>query len=217
MYFYKTPKLFEYFYPEAIWHGDRSKKYIYLTFDDGPVPRVTEYILDLLSDLTVKASFFCVGENVKYHPKIFNRMIQDGHGIGNHTFNHLNGWITCEREYMENIQMCADILRQSGHQGNPLYFRPPYGRIRKNIIKKIKAAYKIIMWDVLSYDFSSKVSPETCFQKSLRHTKNGSIIVFHDCIKTFEKIKFVISQYIMYLKDKNYEFHTIDDIFLLNH
>jgi peptidoglycan/xylan/chitin deacetylase (PgdA/CDA1 family) len=216
VYFYKTPKLLEYIYPEAIWHGDRSKKNIYLTFDDGPVPRVTEYILDLLSDLTVKASFFCVGENVKNHPKIFDRMIQDGHGIGNHTFNHLNGWTTSDREYVENIQMCSDILQHSGHQGHPLYFRPPYGRIRKNILKKINAAYKIIMWDVLSHDFSSKVSPETCFQKSLQHTKNGSIIVFHDSIKTFEKIKFVISQFILYLRDKNYEFHVIDDIFLPN-
>jgi len=213
VFFFKTPKLLEYVYPEAIWHGDRSKKQVYLTFDDGPVPSITEYILDLLSDLDVKATFFCVGENVKHHPKIFERLLKEGHCVGNHTYNHLNGWAVKDQVYTDNIQLCADIFKQAGHHSSTMLFRPPYGKIRRRTLQKIRNDYSIIMWDVLSYDFSDKVTPELCLRKSLKYTKNGSIIVFHDSIKTFEKIKLVISQYILFLKEYNYEFRRIDEIF----
>lgn len=216
MYFFKTPKLFEYCYPEAIWHGDRNNKRVYLTFDDGPVPIVTDYILDLLSEYGIKATFFCVGENVKYHPKIFNRLAEEGHNIGNHTYNHLNGWKVSDNEYLENIQKCTDIIRQAGYQDSLPLFRPPYGRIRRKTLKEISKTYKIIMWDVLSYDFAVRISNETCLSKSLKHTNNGSIIIFHDSIKTYEKIKLVISQYIMSLLEENYEFCRINEIFSSN-
>ena len=213
MYFFKTPRLFQHLYPAAIWHGDRNKNQIYLTFDDGPVPTVTEYILDVLQEHSVKATFFCVGENVDRHPAIFARILREGHGIGNHTFNHLNGWKVNDRDYLENIDRCFGLFRQHGYHEDLLLFRPPYGKIRRETLRKLKDTCKVIMWDVLSYDFSSKVPQEKSLGKSLQYTQNGTIIIFHDSLKTWSKLKFLISQYILVMKEKNYEFCTIKDMF----
>ncbi len=150
MYFFKTPGFLELLYPQALWHGDREKKKIYLTFDDGPVPGVTDYILEVLSELDVKATFFCVGENIKKNPDIFKRIVQEKHGIGNHTFNHLNGWAVRDEDYLRNIRLCDDMIRQYTGEDQIKLFRPPYGKIRRKIIKRIRYEYKIIMWDVLS-------------------------------------------------------------------
>jgi len=213
VYFFKTPKLFEFLYPEAIWHGDRDNKRVYLTFDDGPIPVVTDYLLDLLNDLNIKATFFCVGENVKNNPESFKRIIRDGHCVGNHTYNHLNGWKVDEQLYLENIKLCDEIFKNTGLINDYKLFRPPYGKIRRKTLKKLKEDYRVIMWDVLSYDFAYKISIEKCLSKSLQYTQKGSIVIFHDSKKTFEKIKFVISQYVTSLMDKNYEFCRIDQIF----
>ena len=214
MYFFKTPKLFKFLYPEALWHGDRKKKKIYLTFDDGPVPEVSDYILDVLSDQDVKATFFCVGDNIKKYPEVFKRIIDEEHGIGNHTFNHLNGWKVSEDDYLKNIQLCDEVINNNSLTGPIKLFRPPYGKIRKKILKRIRNEYKIIMWDVLSYDFSAKVTAEKCLEKSLKYTRNGSIIIFHDSKKSFEKNKLIISQYIQHFKNKNYDFCKIEDLYL---
>lgn len=214
VYFFKTPRLFELLYPEALWHGDRDKKKIYLTFDDGPVQGVTDYILDVLSDLDVKATFFCVGDNIKKNPEVFKRIIDEKHGIGNHTFNHLNGWAVRDEEYLKNIQLCEEVISSYTGQDHVKLFRPPYGKIRRKTLKNIGHNYKVIMWDVLSYDFSFNVTAERSLDKSLRFTRNGSIIIFHDSHKTFEKLKLIISQYILYFKNKNYEFCNIEDIYL---
>ena len=213
MFFFKTPKLFELLYPEVLWHGARDKKHIYLTFDDGPVPEVTEYILDLLLEHKIKATFFCVGENVVRNQDIFLRIVNEGHCIGNHTYSHLNGWKVQEQEYINNIEACSDVFKKLGYDVEVRLFRPPYGKIKRKTLSKIKKNYEIIMWDVLSYDFSNKVSAQKCLNKSLRHTKNGSIIIFHDSKKTFSKIKLVISQYVKFLKGKNYEFRMLDELF----
>jgi peptidoglycan/xylan/chitin deacetylase (PgdA/CDA1 family) len=213
LFLFKTPKIFELLYPEAVWHGARDKNHVYLTFDDGPVRGVTEFILDLLSELKIKASFFCVGENVDKNPELFQRIIYEGHSVGNHTYNHLNGWQVKEEDYIKNIRLCTDTFHKLGYKRDIHLFRPPYGKIRRKTLRKINGTYKIIMWDVLSYDFSSKVQMNTCLHKSIRYTKNGSIIIFHDSKKTFDKIKLVISQYVNVVRDMNYEFHIIDDIF----
>ena len=214
MYFFKTPRLFELLYPEALWHGDREKKKIYLTFDDGPIPGVTDYILDVLAELDVKATFFCVGENIKKNPGVFKRILDEKHGIGNHTFNHLNGWVVNEVEYLKNIQFCDEVIRHYRGKEHIRLFRPPYGKIRRKTLKMIRDDYKVIMWDVLSYDFSPDVTAERSFDRISRYTRNGSIIIFHDSHKTFEKLKLIISQYILYFKNKNYEFCNIEDIYL---
>ncbi len=214
MYFFKTPKLLKLFYPEALWHGDRKEKKIYLTFDDGPIPGVTDYVLEVLSELDVKATFFCVGENIKKNPDVFKRIIQGKHGIGNHTYNHLNGWSVKEQDYLRNIQLCDDMIGKYTGDDPIKLFRPPYGKIRRNILRKIRHTYEVIMWDVLSYDFSPDITAERSLYKSLRYTRNGSIIIFHDSNKTFEQLKLMISQYILYFKNKNYEFCNIKDIYL---
>lgn len=214
MYFFKTPKLFEFLYPAALWHGDRKKKKIYLTFDDGPVPEVTEYILDVLSDLDIKATFFCVGDNIRRYPGVFKRIVEEKHGIGNHTFNHLNGWEVSDENYLKNIQLCEEVLSHNSGIDQIKLFRPPYGKIRKKTLRKIKNEYKIIMWDVLSYDFSPRVTADKCLEKSIKYTRNGSIIIFHDSARAFEKNKLIISQYLRYFKNHNYEFCKIEDIYL---
>jgi len=214
VYFFKTPKLFEFLYPAALWHGDRKKKNIYLTFDAGPVPEVTDYILEVLSYLAVKATFFCVGDNIKKYPEVFKRIVEEKHGIGNHTFNHLNGWKANEVDYLKNIQLCDEVISHNTGIDQIKLFRPPYGKIRNKTLNRIKNDYKIIMWDVLSYDFSPRMTAEKCLEKSLRYTRNGSIIIFHDSDKTFSKNKLIISQYIRHLKNNNYEFCKIEDIYL---
>ncbi|MGD9329384.1 MAG: polysaccharide deacetylase family protein [Cyclobacteriaceae bacterium] len=214
MYFFKTPGLLELLYPQALWHGDRDKKKIYLTFDDGPVPGVTDYILDVLSELDVKATFFCVGENIKKNPEVFKRIVQEKHGIGNHTFNHLNGWAVRDEDYLRNIQLCDDMIRHYAGEEQIKLFRPPYGKIRRKVLKKIRHDYKVIMWDVLSYDFSPDITAEKSLYKSSKCSRNGSIIIFHDSKKTFEKLKLIISQYILYFKNINYEFCNVKDIYL---
>ena len=214
MYFFKTPRLFQLLYPDALWHGDRKRKKIYLTFDDGPVPGITDYILDVLSALEVKATFFCVGDNIKKYPEVFKRIVNEKHGVGNHTFNHLNGWKVSEDDYLKNIQLCDEVIGNNSQIGPIKLFRPPYGKIPIRVLKKIRDEYKIIMWDVLSYDFSGKVKAEKCLEKSLRYTENGSIIIFHDSKKSTEKTKLIISQYIQYFKNKNYDFCKIEDIYL---
>jgi peptidoglycan/xylan/chitin deacetylase (PgdA/CDA1 family) len=214
VYFFKTPRLLELLYPDALWHGNREKKKIYLTFDDGPVPGVTEYILDVLSELDVKATFFCVGENIKKNPDVFKRIVQEKHGVGNHTFNHLNGWEVSDEDYLRNIQLCDEMIRNYTGKEQIKLFRPPYGKIRRKTLKKIRHDYKVIMWDVLSYDFSPSVSAERSLDISSRYTRNGSIIIFHDSYRTFEKLKLIISQYILYFKNRNYEFCNIEDIYL---
>lgn len=214
LYFFKTPALFKYLYPNAIWHGDRGKKQIFLTFDDGPVPGITDYVLDVLSEYKVKATFFCVGENVTKHPSTFERLVREGHAVGNHTYNHLDGWRVNLQVYLDNINHCRDSIINHGYSSDYFLFRPPYGKIKMGLSNRIVNNFKIIMWDVLTYDFSPNISAERCLKESIKHTRNGSIVLFHDSRKTIHKLKIVIPKYIAYFLDRNYEFCRIDDLFL---
>lgn len=214
LYFFKTPTLFKYFYPQAIWNGSRSKKKIFLTFDDGPIPEVTDYVLDVLSNFNIKATFFCVGENVIKYPSTFKRLIQEGHTIGNHTYNHLDGWQISLDKYLENIYLCRDAMVENGLSPGTFFFRPPYGKLKIGLNKNLESNFKIIMWDVLAYDFSPNINSDRCLKESIKNTQNGSIVLFHDSLKTIEKLKFIIPEYIAYFLDKNYEFCKIDDLSL---
>lgn len=212
MRFHKIPRFVKYVYPEAVWHGYRSSRKVYLSFDDGPNPGVTDYVLDVLRDFQVKATFFLVGENVQRNLKTFERLISEGHCIGNHTHNHLNGWKVPEQKYLRNIDLCQNMLKTSGWTSDVLLFRPPYGKICKKTLRKVREKYEVIMWDVLSYDFSDSIDSAECLKQSLNHTENGSIIIFHDSEKTYEKIKNVISQYVSSLLDEGYEFQKISEL-----
>jgi peptidoglycan-N-acetylglucosamine deacetylase len=208
--FFKTYKIIQLLFPKYTWKLINGEKKIYLTFDDGPIPEVTEWVLDILKQENIKATFFCIGDNIKKHPEIFKRIISENHTIGNHTFNHLNGWKKTSTEYIENIQLCEEeILKHTNLK--PKLFRPPYGKIKKaqtSLLQKI--GYKTIMWDVLSYDFDINLNPEECLSKILKNTENGSIIVFHDSIKATKNLKIVLPKAIQLLKKEGFIFDKIN-------
>lgn len=205
MYLVKSPLLLKWYYPSLTWHKSRAEKAIYLTFDDGPIPDVTEFVLKTLRDQQVKATFFCIGDNIRKHPHLFQQLLDEGHKVGNHTFNHLKGWKTDNATYLENFEQCQMLTASK-------LFRPPYGRIKKSQAREIRKRYpdmNIIMWDVLSGDFDLQLSPEGCYQNVNKYVENGSIIVFHDSLKAFERLQYALPRSIADLKLKGYEFRTL--------
>lgn len=205
MYLVKSPRLLKWYYPSLTWNKDRDRKVIYLTFDDGPIPDVTDFALKTLKHFDAKATFFCIGDNIAKHPSIFNQIQQDGHSIGNHTYNHLKGWKTANEHYVNNFLQCQA-------QTNTQLFRPPYGRIKKSQIKAIKSYYpelEIIMWDVLSGDFDTDLSPEKCCDNVIKNTNNGSIIVFHDSLKAFERMRYALPRVLEYFSRVGYSFEKL--------
>ena len=205
MYLVKSPLLLKWYYPSLVWNKSRSDKVVYLTFDDGPIPVVTEFVLNTLKSFQCKATFFCIGDNILKHPEIFQQLKNDGHAIGNHTYNHLKGWKTADETYIQNFQQCQQLTQTN-------LFRPPYGRIKKSQIKalkKINPQLNLIMWDVLSGDFDIHLSPEKCAQNVIRNTTNGSIIVFHDSLKAFDRLKVALPAALQFLTNEGYQFHTL--------
>ncbi len=205
MYWHKTPPLLQKLYPTFTWQKPEIGKKIYLTFDDGPIPGLTEWVLDQLAQYQVKATFFCVGDNIRKHPEVFSWVRTQGHAIGNHTFNHQNGWKTPHEEYIRNVQFCQKFIGTETK-----LFRPPYGRITKKQAKQLQqAGYEIIMWDVLSGDFDRKLSPEKCLKKSIAATKAGSIVVFHDNSKAEERLTHTLPRYIEHFLEKGFGFEKL--------
>ncbi|MBB5438272.1 peptidoglycan/xylan/chitin deacetylase (PgdA/CDA1 family) [Pedobacter sp. AK017] len=202
MYLVKSPLLLKWYYPKLTWNKNRDQKVIYLTFDDGPIPDVTAFVLKTLKNFDTKATFFCIGDNIVKHPDIFEQIKREGHQIGNHTFNHLKGWITEDQYYLDNFRQCQELTGTS-------LFRPPYGRIKKSQASGIRALMpemQLIMWDVLSGDFDTGLSPQKCYQNVIRHTRNGSIIVFHDSLKAFDRLEYALPRCLQYFKEKGFEF-----------
>ncbi|WP_423149544.1 polysaccharide deacetylase family protein [Rubrolithibacter danxiaensis] len=206
MYLVKTPFWLRLLYPSSLtWNKSRTEKSIYLTFDDGPIPIVTPFVLETLKSFDIKATFFCIGDNIRKHPEIFSSINNEGHRVGNHTYNHLKGWTTEDGEYIDNILKCHQLV-------NSHLFRPPYGRIKKSQIKTLLSSIpdlKIIMWDVLSGDFDVSLSPEKCLSNVIRKTGNGAIVVFHDSLKAKPRIEYALPRAIQYWKDKGYTFRTL--------
>lgn len=205
MYLPYSPFWLQWLYPSVLWHKSREEKSVYISFDDGPIPVVTPFVLNTLKKFNAKATFFCIGDNIDKNPEIFQQVIDGGHAIGNHTFNHLNGWKTRDEDYISNIRKAQEIA------GTNL-FRPPYGRIKKSQIRKLKSAFpevQIIMWDVLSGDFDVSIEAQACIDNVLKHTKNGSIIVFHDSLKAFERLEYALPLALKLLQEKGYTFETL--------
>ncbi|TCC88165.1 polysaccharide deacetylase family protein [Pedobacter frigiditerrae] len=214
MYLVKSPLLLKWYYSDLIWNKSRSEKIVYLTFDDGPIPNVTDFVLNTLKTYNAKATFFCIGDNILKHPDVFESVKNDGHSIGNHTFNHLKGWTTEDETYVSNTLKCQELTKTN-------LFRPPFGRIKKSQIKSIKSKVQslksnsqdsrldIVMWDVLSGDFDLNLAPEKCYQNVIKNTTNGSIIVFHDSLKAFERLEYALPKVLKYLSEKGYKFGTL--------
>ncbi|MCB9188699.1 MAG: polysaccharide deacetylase family protein [Flavobacteriales bacterium] len=201
-YFIKTPRLLHSLYRDAVWFLPNPDNKIYLTFDDGPVTGITSKCLDILLEHQVKATFFCVGQNIEKSQELYNRIRKEGHKIGNHSYNHLNGWKTDNKSYFDNIDKGAALT-------NSLLFRPPYGKIKRSQLKKLHTKYKIIMWDVLSADFDPKVTEEECIQNVLKHTTSGSIIVMHDNEKCGNKMLNCLPTILKELKAQGYQFEVL--------
>jgi peptidoglycan/xylan/chitin deacetylase (PgdA/CDA1 family) len=207
----KTPSCMMRFFSKYTWCFSRDVKEIYLTFDDGPIPEVTQFVLDELKKYNAKATFFCIGKNILNHPDVFKKIKNSKHTIGNHTYNHLNGWATKNKDYFDNFLQCEPIISKTLDESTkPKLFRPPYGKIKKSQAKSIlKKGYRIIMWDVLSADFDVATSKEECLRNVLNNTKNGSIIVFHDSVKASEKLKFVLPKVLKEFSEKGFVFKAI--------
>jgi peptidoglycan-N-acetylglucosamine deacetylase len=206
---HRSPFFLPWLYPQLTWRIPTLEKQLYLTFDDGPVPGPTEFVLDVLKQYAIQATFFCIGENVQKQPKIFNRIGQEGHRVGNHTLHHLNGWKTSLEDYIHNVQACDQVFNTATGNGQPVtLFRPPYGRITRAQIKRLQH-YKIIMWDVLTYDYRQAISPEGCLKNSIRATRPGSIIVFHDSYKAERIVTAVLPRFIEHFLSLGYSFNVI--------
>lgn len=212
MRFFKTTWWVQQLLPQYTWKITTEEPKIYLTFDDGPIPEVTEYVLDLLQQYKARATFFCVGDNVRKYPEIYQRLITQGHRVGNHTFHHLNGWKTNDTKYLENIAQCREIMSDNYPENTrppQLLFRPPYGKIRKSQMKRLSIDYQVIMWDVLTYDFDAELSAERCLEKAIEYTVPGSIVVFHDSIKSIDKLREVLPKYMEHFAKEGFVFDSI--------
>lgn len=212
-YFIKTPRwLKKIVYPSLQWDVPTKEKILYLTFDDGPHETATPFVLDQLKQYNAKATFFCIGKNVLEQQNIYKRILNEGHTTGNHTFDHLNGWKTEDKIYFENISEAAKYIESN-------LFRPPYGRIARGQAKALKrnnkpgtinhSPFNIIMWDVLSGDFDTNLSPEKCFENVTQYAKPGSIIVFHDSTKAFDRMSYALPKVLEHFSKQGYSFAAL--------
>jgi peptidoglycan-N-acetylglucosamine deacetylase len=202
MYLVRTPRFIQNLFPTYTWQIPTEEKVLYLTFDDGPIPEVTPWVLDTLRNYNAKATFFCVGENIMKHPSVFQEVLNDGHTIGNHTYNHLSGWDTDNLEYFHNVRHCARLTKSN-------LFRPPYGRLTPKQTQFLTRHYNIVMWDVLSGDFDLTISKEDCLHNVLSSTRRGSIVVFHDSMKAAERMKYALPLVLEHYAAKGYRFESL--------
>ncbi|MDR7369249.1 polysaccharide deacetylase family protein [Flavobacterium aquidurense] len=208
-YWVKTNSFIKTVFSKYCWDIPNNEKKIYLTFDDGPTPEITDWVLSELKKFDAKATFFCIGKNIKTNFSLFKKVITEGHCIGNHTMNHINGWKSQNDEYIENVINCASILAEE-KSTETLLFRPPYGKIKKQQSKILRnLGYKIVMWDVLSADFDQSITPEKCLENVTKNVKSGSVIVFHDSIKASQNLKFALPKTLHFLKENGYKFDII--------
>lgn len=219
---FRTPAFLPWLYPQLTWRIPADQKELYLTFDDGPVPGPTEFVLDILKEAGALATFFCIGDNIARHPSIFRKVVEAGHAIGNHTFHHLSGWKTNTDDYLSNIKLCEDQIKNSTAPSGtsqqatsdqkpatslPL-FRPPYGRITRQQIRSLPS-YRIIMWDVLTHDYATSLSPEKCLTGALKAARPGSVVVFHDSLKAERNLTYALPRFIDHFAGLGYTFNSL--------
>ena len=207
--FTKPPVLLRSVYRKCLWMVNTTEPVIYLTFDDGPIPVVTPFVLDTLKQYNARATFFCIGKNVEANPGIFARLLTEGHTIGNHSYDHLNGWFTDNETYYTNIEKCNDTLRAHGVAEPGRLFRPPYGKLKPAQYKALKHRHRIVLWDVLSFDFDLKMTEEKVLANVLENTEPGSIVVFHDSLKAQQKMEYALPRMLGYFSAKGFKFETL--------
>ncbi len=205
-YFKKTPFFIRWIYPKAIWRKNVSNKVLYLTFDDGPINGVTDWVLNQLKQYNAKATFFCIGENADKNAKLLNQITDDGHSIGNHMYYHIRGTENSNNHYYENIEKANKIL-------NTKLFRPPYGKMKLSQYRKLKNDYHIIMWDVMAGDFDTSIDGERCYRNVINNSSKGSIIVFHDTEKAFPRLEVALPRVLKYYTDLGYKFELLTNTY----
>ncbi len=205
MFKYRIPHIVRWMFPNYTWKVKTKSKMVYFTFDDGPHPEITPWVLEQLQLYNAKATFFLIGNNIIKYPNVYKQIVDDGHSIGNHTQNHLNGWKTNTNVYLENVSLCQKHLKTN-------LFRPPYGKIRKNQAKGILKTHKVIMWDRLSRDYEVNLNIEETLKSMKQLPANGSIFVFHDSEKAFNNLKILLPELLNYFSQNGYEFMSLDSI-----
>jgi peptidoglycan/xylan/chitin deacetylase (PgdA/CDA1 family) len=204
MYLIKTPKFIQELFPNFTWKIPTNEKVLYLTFDDGPIPGVTPWVLKQLAQYDAKATFFCVGNNIEKHPEVFAQVKAAGHSVGSHTQDHLNGWTSDNLPYFHNV-------RHGANQTKTILFRPPYGKLRPRQTQFLLRHYRIVMWDVLSGDFDPRISEEQCLLNVTRNAEPGSIVVFHDSLKAEEKLRYALPKALAYFAEQGYRFEALNE------
>ena len=196
-------KKLRWLYPSALWRMDTNEKAVYLTFDDGPIPEITPWVLDLLDKYQIKATFFMVGDNVRKHPKEFQMVVERGHRVGNHTFNHIGGFKHLSYNYLENTNKADELIKSN-------LFRPPHGWMRWGQYIVLKNRYTIVMWDLVTRDYSKRLNGPQVLEIVKKYVRNGSIITFHDSIKSEKNMKYALPRAIEWLKEQGYTFKVFD-------
>lgn len=203
LYFVKTPSYLKKIFRSMHWEVNKTNEpALYLTFDDGPTPETTNFVLDTLKDANAQACFFCIGQRVVEAPEIFQRLSAEGHTIGNHTWTHLKGWENDDATYIKDIARCAEVVKSE-------LFRPPYGKIKISQAEKVRKDYKIVMWDVISGDFDPSVTAEKCLKNVLKNAGDGSIVVLHDSAKCADKMRYVLPRILDHFGSKGFHFPAL--------
>lgn len=198
----RPPLILQHLFYSLTWKMPAKEKVLYLTFDDGPIPEVTPWVLDQLDRYAAKATFFCIGNNIRKHRAIYDRLVAKGHRIGNHTYHHLNGWTTFNSDYYKDIELCQRLVHSD-------LFRPPYGKIRPTQVAGLKNRYQIVMWDVLSRDYDRSLSGEEVLSIVLENARPGSIIVFHDSLKAQERLRYALPKVLEQFSKEGYRFGSL--------
>lgn len=202
-YFNSVPFWLRAIFPKGLaWCIETSKREIFLTFDDGPVPEITPWVLDILRKYDVKATFFCVGENVEKYPAIFEQVLAEGHSVGNHTFHHIKAWDTDYNLFLNEVDQCNNLVKSS-------LFRPPHGQITQKLARELLKSYRIVMWTVLTGDFDKNITAEQCLANAIKHTKPGAIIVFHDSLKARGRLEYALPRYLEYCLQEGFAFRKM--------
>jgi len=203
MYFVKTPRIIQEMFPGFIWNiPSAGHKTLYLTFDDGPTPHITNWVLKQLAEYNAKASFFCVGEQIARHPHIMKKVREQGHAVGSHTFSHESGWATDQHTYMRSARKTARMIDSD-------LFRPPFGRVKPAQAKALNEQFRVVMWDVMSGDFDASITPDQCFQNVAVKAQPGSIIVFHDSVKARKNLFYTLPKVLEHFSEQGYTFEPL--------
>ena len=203
MFIEQPSKWLRWLYPKALWRMDENDHSVYITFDDGPIPESTPFLLKTLRDFDVKATFFVVGDNVRKYPDLYQQIVDEGHRVGNHTFNHIGGARHSIRTYEKNVQQCDELIHSD-------LFRPPHGWMRPTQYHRYKDKYRIVMWALVTRDYSKLLSPYDVVRNIHRYARNGSIITFHDSLKSIDKLYFALPASLRFLKSQGYQFKVFD-------